>query len=171
VCLAKLRLQFRNGIGNLLRGYEAQALPVLQRAHPAQRPLYPLRVVPLDVGVDPSRELVQGDAFPVPAVKHLRLHRPEEALHPRVVRRAALARHRASDARLVAYGDPLRPAVVAAAVAVDDEVGPLAGPGKPDGSLQHRVGHLCLVKPDFRFGGGTGNPYQTMTFGGRRVLT
>lgn len=32
-------------------------------------------------------------------------------------------------------------------------------------------GAVCLVKPRLRFGGGTGNPYQTMTFGGRRVLT
>lgn len=28
---------------------------------------------------------------------------------------------------------------------------------------------VCLVKPDFRFGGGTGNPYQTMRLGGLRV--
>ena len=58
---------------------EAQAPPELKRAHPAERALYPLGVVALDVGVYPGRELLQGDARPVPAVEHLRLHRPEEA--------------------------------------------------------------------------------------------
>ena len=30
---------------------------------------------------------------------------------------------------------------------------------------------VCLIASYLRVGGGTGNPYQTMTFGGRRVLT
>ncbi len=30
---------------------------------------------------------------------------------------------------------------------------------------------VCLITSELRIGGGTGNPYQTMTFGGRRVLT
>ena len=30
---------------------------------------------------------------------------------------------------------------------------------------------VCLIASCLRVGGGTGNPYQTMTFGGRRVLT
>ena len=31
------------------------------------------------------------------------------------------------------------------------------------------AGCMCLVKPDFRLGGGTGNPYQAMRLGGLRV--
>jgi len=117
-------------------------LPVCQGAHRAQRAPDPLRVVPLYVVIDPLPELLQADALPVPSVEHLVLHGAEEALHPRVVRRAALARHRAGDARLLTDRYPPGPPVVASAVAVDDEVGPLAGPGKPDGCFQHRVGHL-----------------------------
>lgn len=55
---------------------------------------------------------------PVPAVEEFYLKPSEEALGARVVRAAALPRHRPHDAALVAYPYPPGPAVVAASVAV-----------------------------------------------------
>ena len=71
--------------------------------------------------------------------------------HETTAYRAALPGHRAADVRLLTDRYPPGPPVVASAVAVDDEVGPLAGPGKPDGSLQHGACHLGI-------GGGRGRP-------------
>ena len=60
------------------------------------------------------------------------LHVPEDLLGGAVVDAVALPRHRADDSRLLADRYPPGPPVVASAVAVDDEVGPLTGLGKPD---------------------------------------
>lgn len=96
----------------------------------------------LYVGVDPLPELVERHARPVPAVEHLGLHGAEEALHPGVVRRAALSRRRSGYAGLLADAYPLRPAVVAAAVRVDHEVAALMVRGRVERGPGHGVGHL-----------------------------
>jgi len=123
-------------------------LPVCQGAHRAQRAPDPLRVVPLYVVIDSLPELLQADALPVPSVEHLVLHGAEEALHAGVVGRAALPGHRADDSRLLADRYPPGPPVVASAVAVDDEVGPLAGclwQSKNYGSGRAKISGLTMT--------------------------
>ena len=68
----------------------------------------------------------------------LPLEQAEEALHRRVVRAAALGGHAPGEAMPLADRDPAGPAVVPAAVGVDD--GALAGREQRAGVLERRVG-------------------------------
>ena len=64
--------------------------------------------------VEHVRKFVERDPVPIPAVEEFYLKPSEEALGARVVRAAALPRHRPHDAVIVAYPYPPGPAIVAA---------------------------------------------------------
>ena len=78
------------------------------------------------------------DALPVPRVEELLLEQAEEALGAGVVAAHALARHAPGQPVRLADRDPPRPAVVAAAVAVDGRR--LAGRQHPAGRLERGIG-------------------------------
>ena len=77
--------------------------------------------------------ILSGSAIPIISV----LQTSEEALRRRVVRGAALARHRADEAVLLAYRLPTRPSVVAPTVGMYHRG--LSGPKLGAGLLQRRV--------------------------------
>ena len=100
--------------------------PVLVRAEPPEGALCPALAVVAEVAVEPLHELLRAHARPVPVVEELVLEPPEEPLAGGVVRAAALGRHTPHQPVLLADPYPLGPAVVAAAVRVDDGARTLA---------------------------------------------
>lgn len=107
-----------------LRGPSQRGAELGRRAA-AERIAAPLRIVAADPGPELLDEAGGGPARPVPAVPELPLEQAEEALHRGVVRAAALGGHAPGEVVVLADRDPAGPAVVAAAVGVDD--GALAG--------------------------------------------
>ena len=118
----------------------AQRPAALVGREPAQGP----RAAPLAEPAHPAAELGHEVAprppRPVPRVEHLALEGPEEPLHARVVASPAPARHAPDQAVALARGHPPRPAVVPAAVGVDDR--PLAAAERGARGPQARVREL-----------------------------
>lgn len=91
---------------------------LVDRAPSLAERLEPAVPVPAQLGVEGRGELVVAHARPVAVVEELLLERAEEALGPRVVGAARLARHRALHAVRLAGGLPRRRPVDRAAVRV-----------------------------------------------------
>ena len=85
----------------------AELLPVTPDRLPPKRLLALLAPVPLDVGVQPARKLLERHAGPVPPAEEVALERAEEPLAPRVVGAAGLAGHRARDVAGLARPRPV----------------------------------------------------------------
>ena len=99
---------------------KSEAVSVFEGTEESKGELDSLFVVPADVGVNGLNELLNGCGLPVPRVEQLRFQPPEEALTGRIVGRAPLARHRADQLRIVHPREPSRPAVVPAAIRMND---------------------------------------------------
>ena len=111
--------------------------PVLVRGHPPQRLRDPAGPEPRQPRVERGHEPLGGHPGSVACAEELLLEQVEEPLGAGVVAAHALPRHAADEAGALAYGDPARPAVVPAAVGVDDR--PLARGEPGAGALERLV--------------------------------
>lgn len=104
---------------------------------------YPPFVVPANVRVNLSDEVLDGRCLPTAWVEQLILQTAEEAFTRSIVWGAGLAGHRANQACTINSRQPARPSIVGAAIGVHDGSVRAVG-NRFDGRVEHGVNEFSI---------------------------